>query len=203
MRTRTSGLLTAAILSVSLALTACSGSGDSAAKDKGTAADSTKAPSASGTASAGDPKENGSADAGIGLEAIDHPIATVTAKTGMEKDPAGTVKVDLLGLKRKDKLVVLTAAVTPTTTLSEPQSLFRVLGSNSWTPSLIDTVNLKQYSVVRAADGLLASNDLAVKAGSGQPMFVYAVFAAPPPDVTKIDVLFADSIPAFTGVPVQ
>ena len=42
-----------------------------------------------------------------------------------------------------------------------------------------------------------------VKAASGQPMFVYAVFAAPPADVTKINVLFADSIPALTDVPIQ
>lgn len=199
MRTSTSRLLVCAV-SVGLALSACSGSDDSTAKTSSTTSTAAGSPSATTTA---DPTENGSAAAGVGLEAMDHPIATVTAKTGMEKDPEGTVKVDLLGLKRKDKLAVLTAAVTPTTTYDEPQNLFRVLGSSSWMPSLIDTVNLKQYSVVRADRQMLASADLTVKAASGQPMFVYAVFAAPPPEVSKVNVLFSDSIPVFTDVPVQ
>lgn len=201
MRTRTSRLLVCAV-SVGLALTACSGSAKDEARPTTSATTSTASGSASVTSST-DPKENGSAEAGVGQEALDHPIASVRAKTGMEKDPAGTVKVDLLGLKRKDKLVVLTAAVTPTTTYTSPQNLFRVLGSNSWLPSLIDTVNLKQYRVVRADGRNLSSNDLVVRAGSGQPMFVYAVFAAPPPDVTKVNVLFSDAIPAFSDVPIQ
>ena len=201
MRTRTSRLLVC-VLGAGLVLTACSGGGEDNAKAQSSATTSAVAGSPSATGSA-DPQRNGSAEAGVGLEALDHPIATVTAKVGMEKDPAATVKVDLLGLKRKDKIVVLTAAVTPTTSLTEPQKLFRVLGSNSWLPSLIDTVNLKQYSVVRAGGRTLSSNDLVVQAGSGQPMFVYAVFAAPPPEVTKVNVLFSDAIPTFTDVPVQ
>jgi hypothetical protein len=188
---------------VALSLTACSGEEKGEPSDKGVSSPAASgSPSPSGSASA-DPEENGSAAAGVGLEALDNPIATVKARTGMEKDPEGTVKVDILGLKRKDKLLILTAAVTPTNSLAEPQSLFRVLGSHSWSPTLVDTTNLKQYSVVRAKGGRLASGDLSVKAGSGQPMFVYAVFAAPPADVTKINILFADSIPALTDVTIQ
>ena len=188
---------------VALALTACSGEEKEGPGDQGaTSAAANPSPSPSGSASA-DPEENGSAAAGVGLEALDNPIATVEARTGMEKDPEGTVKVDILGLKRKDKLLILTAAVTPTNSLAEPQNLFRVLGSHSWSPTLVDTANLKQYSVVRAKGGRLASGDLSVKAASGQPMFVYAVFAAPPTDVTKINILFADSIPALTDVAIQ
>jgi len=191
----------ATMAALALTATGCAGASDEqTAKETATAAVS----SASGSPSASaDPEENGSAAAGVGLEALAHPIATVEAKTAMEKDPEGTVKVDLLSLKRKDKLLILTGAVTPTTSLAEPQSLFRALGSHSWTPLLVDTTNLKQYSVVRARGSRLASGDLMVKAASGQPMFVYAVFAAPPADVTKINVLFADSIPALTDVPIQ
>jgi hypothetical protein len=111
--------------------------------------------------------------------------------------------VDVLALKRKDKLLILTAAVTPKNSLAEPQSLFRVLGNHSWFPKLIDTTNLKQYAVVRSGGSRLATSDLGVEAASGQPMFVYAVFAAPPADVTSINVLFADGIPALTDVPIQ
>jgi hypothetical protein len=186
-----------------LALTAagCSGATD----DQGAQETSTSAaPAASSSPSASaDPQENGSATAGVGLEDLANPIATVEAKTGMEDDPEGTVKVDVLGLARKDKLLILTAAVTPQNSLAEPQSLFGVLGSHSWMPTLVDTVNLKQYSPVRAKGGAMRTGDLTVKAASGQPMFVYAVFAAPPADVTKINVLFADSIPVLMDVPVQ
>ena len=34
-------------------------------------------------------------------------------------------------------------------------------------------------------------------------MFLYAVFAAPPPDVTTIDVQFFSSAPALTDVPIR
>lgn len=201
MRVRVISAATMTVLA--LTATGCSGSG-SEKETTGTSAVAPTSPSASTSAGASaNPEENGSAAAGVGLEALANPIATVEAKTGMEQDPEGTVKVDVLGLKRKDKLLVLTAAVTPQNSLAEPQSLFRVLGSHSWMPTLVDTVNLKQYSPVRAGGTSLRTGDLMVKAGSGQPMFVYAVFAAPPADVTKINVLFADSIPVLTDVPVQ
>jgi hypothetical protein len=188
---------------VALASTACSSEEKEGPGDQGAAsAAASPSPSPSGSASA-DPEENGSAAAGVGLEALENPIATVEARTGMEDDPEGTVKIDVLGLKRKDKLLILTAAVTPDNSLARPQNLFSVLGNHTWRPTLVDTVNLKQYSVVRAQGGRLASADLSVKAASGQPMFVYAVFAAPPTDVTKINILFADSIPALTDVAIQ
>ena len=195
-------LMSAATLAaLALTATGCSGASDGRG---GNEASTSAAPAASASASASaGPQENGSAAAGVGLEDLANPIATVEAKTGMEEDPEGTVKVDVLGLKRKDKLLILTAAVTPQNSLAEPQSLFGVLGSHAWMPTLVDTVNLKQYSPVRARGTSMRTGDLTVKAASGQPMFVYAVFAAPPTDVTKINVLFADSIPVLMDVPVQ
>lgn len=201
MRVRLLSAAVAAALAVTVA--ACSNGEQERPGPAAGGASSAATSSAPSSGPSADPEENGSAAAGVGLEALASPLATVEARTGMEKDPAGTVKVDILGLKRKDKLLVMTAAVTPKNSLAEPQSLFLVLGSHSWSPTLIDTANLKQYSVVRASGGRLASGDLSVKAGSGQPMFVYAVFAAPPAEVTKINVLFADSIPALTDVAIQ
>jgi hypothetical protein len=196
----------ACVAALALSVAACSSEEKSpAGSGSGTAS---AAPSASSGAAASaapsaDPQENGSAAAGVGLEALANPIATVEAKTGMEDDPEGTVKVDVLGLKRKDKLLILTAAVTPKTSLAERQSLFEALGHHSWFPKLVDTANLKQYSVVRSGGSRLSSGDLTVESASGQPMFVYAVFAAPPADVTSINVLFADSVPVLTNVPIQ
>jgi hypothetical protein len=196
----------AGVLALAVLMAGCS-SGEEADGTAGTStAASPSAPSPSGSTGAGssvDAQENGSADAGGGLEALANPVATVQAKTGMEEDPDGSVKVDVLALKRKDKLLIMTAAVTPRNSLAEPQSLFTVLGKHSWFPTLVDTKNLKLYSVVRSGGSRLSSKDLGVKAASGQPMFVYAVFAAPPADVTSINVQFADGIPALNDVPVQ
>lgn len=203
MRARILSASTAVAVAVALALTACSSEEKEGPGDQGASSPAASAsPSPTGSASA-DPEENGSAAAGVGLEALANPVATVEAKTGMEDDPEGTVKVDILGLKRKDKLLILTAAVTPKTSLAERQNLFEVLGDRSWFPTLVDTANLKQYSVVRSGGSRLSSGDLSVEAASGQPMFVYAAFAAPPADVTSINVLFADSIPVLTDVPIQ
>lgn len=120
----------------------------------------------------------------------------------MEADPKGTIKVDVLRLERKDKLLVMTAAVTPTNSLTGPTNLFRLLGDHSWRPRLIDSVNLKEYSPV-TGNGALTSESTNVSAASGQPMFVYAVFAAPPADVTTIGVLFADAVPTLSDVPIS
>jgi hypothetical protein len=74
---------------------------------------------------------NGAADAGVDPSNPGKPIASVTATTGMAADPRGTIKVDVLSLKRKDKLLVLTLQVTPTNSLSEPQALFTLLANSS------------------------------------------------------------------------
>jgi hypothetical protein len=103
----------------------------------------------------------------------------VSATVGMSDDPKAKLRVDVLSLKRKDKLLVLTLQVTPTHMLIGTQALFTLLRIRFWSPELIDSVNLKQYSVVKASSSL-ASSVTSVRATSGQPMYLYAVFAAPP-----------------------
>lgn len=158
-----------------------------------------------GTASSptADPSQNGAADAGVDPQQQGKPVATTTVPVGYKEDHKAKAKIDILSLKRSGKLLVLTAAVTPQLSDDSLQpTLFALMGNHSFDPSLVDSVNLKQYSVVGGA-GPMHSSDIAVRAGSGSSMFVYAVFAAPPADVAKLDVNFYDGVPTFVGVPIR
>ena len=135
-------------------------------------------------------------------EALANPLATVSAGVPIDGDPQASLKVDLLGLERQGKLLVMTAAVTPTNSLAKEQSLFGMLGQQSFRPQLVDPQNLKLYEVVRAG-GPLQSNDVGNQVPSGTPLVVHAVFAAPPPAVTAINVQVVEQVPTFTNVPIR
>ena len=149
-------------------------------------------------------QDNGAADAGIDANNPPQPIGTATVQIPISEDPKAKITVDVLSLRRKDKLLVLTAALTPTNSSDGAQAMFTLLGNGFWSPSLIDSVNLKQYSPVRVSGGgELMTSVTSVRAVSGQPMYVYAVFAAPPQDVTHLAVIFNSSVPVITGVPLS
>jgi hypothetical protein len=180
----------------------CSGSsseGGDPAKPSATA--SAAQPSQPAAATPDPAASNGAAQAGVDPDAP--AIASVTAAIGVDGDPKGHIKVEILSLKRKDKLLVMTARVTPTNTLTEPQFLYRVLGNHLWEPSLIDSVNLKQYGTVNSSGGPTKSGAVNVESVSGEPMYLYAIFAAPPAGVPSINVLFSDGVPILNDVPLS
>ncbi|GMA88273.1 hypothetical protein GCM10025868_35230 [Angustibacter aerolatus] len=101
--------------------------------------------------------------------------------------------------------MVLTMVLTPTIEPGgqrQTASLFDVFNQHVITPTLVDPVNLKQYRVVSGYSAL-QSDPTGVSASSGQPMFAYAVFAAPQDPIDAIDVQVADSLPRFTDVPIR
>jgi hypothetical protein len=119
----------------------------------------------------------------------------------LQGDTKATLRVDLLSLKRDGRVITLTAAFTPTHTLTEQMSLYNMLGDQGWQPTLIDVDNLKLYSVLSGGSaGRMQSNDLGDKVPSGAPLLVHAVFAAPPPGVTAVNVQVADQVPTFERV---
>lgn len=211
LRPRT--VLIAVLLPAALATAGCtadSGSGAGATTTATTAAGGTTTTAAGGTGTTGttaatvDPSKNGAAGAGVDPSNPGTPLATTTVPLPTAQDPDATLRVDILGLRRQDRLLLLTAAVTPTTTSSDARTLFAMLGQHTWTPKLVDTVNLKEYSAARAkSSSYLQTDDLGVSAVSGQPAYVYAAFAAPPADVTKMTVSFQSSVPPFPDVPLQ
>lgn len=155
------------------------------------------------TASSG---SNGSAQsarqAGVNPAELEDPIASVDAPISLDNDPEATLKIDVYELRREGELLYLTASFTPTNRLAESQRLFDLLGSQSWSPTLIDPMNLTRYSVVTAS-GSLKSNDTGVEAVSGEQRFVYAIFAAPPEHVDALDVIFAEGVPMMSQVPLS
>jgi hypothetical protein len=140
---------------------------------------------------------------GVDAEAFRNPLASVEVPMPLDGDQAAKVKVDLLGLKRQGKVLNLTAAITPTTTLSEDFNLYELVGKTTWKPRLVDVENLKLYSVVaNSSGGTLQSESIGDRVPAGAPLLVYAIFAAPPGNVSAINVQVADQIPAFENVPI-
>ncbi|MET8861644.1 hypothetical protein ABZW11_01685 [Nonomuraea sp. NPDC004580] len=120
-------------------------------------------------------------------------IATREAKTGAG-DMYGTARVDITSLRRQGKTVSLTWTVTAT---DGKVNLHNGMGRGPLDftvskVSLIDPVNAKRYRVARNGTGQDAECVCSGTQGqfleSGEASTLYAVFAAPPPDVTKVNV---------------
>lgn len=204
-RYRRAAGLAAGIVVLASAGACTGGSGDTAPSESPPPQSSSLAPPGSPSPGATSTASESSAEeAGVDLTQPIKPVATITQPFPVKDAADAEVTVDLLGLQRRDKLLVATFRFTPSTDTETTDSLYRWLGSKSWSPSLIDPVNLKRYTTVNTSgQGLLQSEYIGNRVGDGQPLFVYAVFAAPPADVTKLDVSFNDSFPLMKGVPLQ
>lgn len=76
---------------------------------------------------------------------------------------------------------------------------------NQWIPQLVDTKNLKVHDIVRAGDDRVATQTGSgtTPFAPGQTLYLYAVFAAPPQDVTTMTLKPSDGAAAITGVKIQ
>ncbi|MEV4562740.1 hypothetical protein AB0K12_03100 [Nonomuraea sp. NPDC049419] len=120
-------------------------------------------------------------------------IATREAKTGAG-DMYGAARVDITSLRRQGKTVSLTWTVTAT---DGKVNLHNGMGRSALdftvsNVSLIDPVNAKRYRVARNGTSedaeCVCSGTQGQFLESGEASTLYAVFAAPPPDVTKVNV---------------
>lgn len=211
VRTRATAAVVATLVA-GATLTACSSDQPTTAASSSTTAPSTTSAtsatgssagstSATSSSTASNTTANGAAAAGVtGQET---PVATTTLRYRSPYSQ-GKLTVGVLPLQRKGKLMTLVLRMTPT---AEPGgratiSLFDLLGQHSFRPTLLDNTHLKLYNVVTAS-GYLQSDDVGTQTTSGQPLYAYAVFAAPQDAITAIDVKAADSIPRFTDVPIR
>ncbi len=126
------------------------------------------------------------------------------------KHDDSTLRIDITQLKRTGKTVTLTWTVTNT---SADESWY--IGSNLGTDTLdfttsavalIDAVNGKRYRVARNGTGenaacVCSRVNQHLKAGGGA-MEMYAVYGAPPADVTKVNVEMGD-LGVFNDVPLS
>lgn len=171
--------------------------------------DPTSAPSQSTTAPSGAPttsapssvEASSAAQAGVDLTNLPAPIASATVAAKVNSDPDAKLTINLHQLRRTGKVVTATFSFQVTSTVAESDSLFDYLGQQSWWPYLVDTQNLKRHDVVVGGGARAKTDDLSAFA-PGQTLYAYAMFAAPPQDVTAVDVQMIGGAPTATNVPI-
>ncbi|MEO7557408.1 MAG: hypothetical protein ABIV94_12485 [Acidimicrobiales bacterium] len=185
--------LTIAVLAGMVALVgACGGGGgddtDAVSSPKTTA--STDA-GTTGTTTASDPRSGES-------------IATLTVAVDVER-PNDQVTFDVQSLTVEGPTMVLRFSATPdfeseddSTGISLSDVYYQQRAGAFF--QLIDRVNLKEYSVIYDAPNFWMSDD--IESLNGDPMFGYAVFAAPEDDLDVVDVVFRDNWPSLADVPI-
>lgn len=115
---------------------------------------------------------------------------------GSDRD---TVTVGVVGLEVDGEMQVLSLVFTPhfeSRAGNDTVSLSDMLGSSTFSPRLIDRKNLEIYIPLDAST--TSSSDLTT--GNGQPLYVFAVFAAPQDGAVNFDLQIDDS---WTSLPVS
>jgi hypothetical protein len=126
------------------------------------------------------------------------PLAEATLNPGAGK----SAKFAVLALKRRGKLLDLVLKVTlhSKDTAESYISIEEFIGSGDSAITLVDNVRLKRYLIVRdSKDQLLQPQAWIIKAD--EPETRTYTFAAPPADVTALDVALGGQ-PPFRDVPV-
>mgnify|MGYP001591560042 CR=1 FL=1 len=141
------------------------------------------------------------AQAGVDLTNLPAPVASATVAVTVDGDPNAKLTINLHQLRRTGKLVTATFSFQVASTVDQPRSLFNYLHDRSWWPYLVDTQNLKRHDVV-VGGGARAKTDDLDRFAPGQTLYAYAMFAAPPQDVTAMDVQMIDGAPTATNVPI-
>ncbi|MEU6778200.1 hypothetical protein ABZ912_03280 [Nonomuraea angiospora] len=146
-------------------------------------------------------------------EATEAPPQETRAIASREADVSaggqnGKARVDILGLKRQGRTLSLNWSITA---LDGKVNVHNGLGTATLdftvsAVSLIDPVNAKRYRVARNGTGQDAKCVCSGTQGQflekGQTSTLYAVFAAPPADVTKINIEMP-MIGVLTDVPIS
>ncbi|MDN6329065.1 MAG: hypothetical protein ACTHV2_02655 [Brachybacterium sp.] len=148
--------------------------------------------------------DDDAAAAGVDLSSLGEPVATAEIPATVEDNDDATMTVELFGLERRDDTVVATFAFTVNsdTGSQDAQQLYHFLGYTGWHPYAIDTVNLNKHGVLGGAK--VGQTDYqSTRFKPGQTFYAYASFAAPPEDVTAMDVMMVDGAPMATGVEIR
>ncbi|MBX6765600.1 MAG: hypothetical protein IRY90_00315 [Actinomadura rubrobrunea] len=117
-----------------------------------------------------------------------------------------TVDVKIHGLHRTGKLAVLTVSMTPHVpgeVDDDDISPYDINGGRGIYPYLVDTVNLKRHVLLKdAEDKELGSDDVFTDGRNNTPMYLRYIFAAPPENVSTMDVYLGEW-PPFRNVPLE
>lgn len=195
------------LVSGGLLLAGCSDDGPESSQ----ASEDTTASEESTTSAAGetaDEDDDEVSDSGAGVEDRDTE-AIVEQTVTLPESPDDGATVGIQSLTVEDETMVLRLVITPdfaSESDSEVVTLGEALGSSGFkfgvNLRLLDRSNLKEYSVVNTDGAWWASSSNDVGSTNGEPMYAFAVFAAPEDDIDTIDVRIHEQWPEFTDVPI-
>ncbi|OAA23145.1 hypothetical protein UG55_104011 [Frankia sp. EI5c] len=175
------------LLLLCLVVTGCSSSGS------GDDPEATPAPA--GSADSAD--SAGPAPGGASGAATAAPGTPAVSRTTRIQGAGGDVEVGFVELRVDGRLVQLDLLFTPRYAADPGKeiSLYEMAGRRDAAVSLVDTANLLRYTVVKDSDGAA----LGAAAGTTRTRNNVAVpasfaFAAPPPEVTAVDVYLNDRL---------
>ena len=204
------GLLGAVALLGTAAVTGCTiGSGDPDAGGTGEDGTGEDAASDGGGADTGEGSEGGGeqvVDEGSPVDLDDLPpaVASGTVPATVDGDPDAALTVSLHELRRDEKRVIaLFSFLVESTEEDEAYWLYDYLGAESWEPYLIDPVNLTKHLVLRDGAEAAMTDSQVADFRPGQTLRGYAMFAAPPEDVTAMDVMLVEGATIATGIEIR
>jgi hypothetical protein len=199
----------AAAVVLGLAVAACGG-GVKNSSARSSASSGTTGPVAGSqiTTGTGTIAESGTTTAATGATsgAATTALAQQTVKAPNSRD--GTVDIAILGLAVQGQLATLTARFSPHFPSAAPDDSISLydMSDNALDPrdvSLVDAVGLKRYLVVEDANNnSLGADEVNTEAVNNSSVIAHWTFAAPPPDVTKLDVELGP-FPPFNDIPIS
>ena len=134
-------------------------------------------------------------------------LGSITVPVDAER-PDDLVTIDVQSITVEGQVMVLRFSVTPDFASEDDAtgiSLFDVYTADA--PGafiqLIDRVHLKEYSVIYDPPNHWMSESTDVESRNGEPMYVFATFAAPEDPIDVVDVTFRDDWPTVVGVPIE
>ena len=131
-------------------------------------------------------------------------VATASVPATVEGDPDAALTVSLHELRRDGKrLIALVSFVVESAEEDEAYWLYDYLGDEIWSPYLIDPVNLTKHTVLRNGAEQAQTDSQGAEFRPGQTLHGYAMFAAPPEDVTAMDVMLVEGATPATGVEIR
>lgn len=144
-----------------------------------------------------DVEADSAAAAGVDVNDVGEPLATATIPATVQGDEDATMEVAVHSMVRDGDVVLGTFSfqVQSDARGVAPAWIYSYLGSRSWQPYFVDTVNLTRHDVVSGTGVEAATSSQKLKFLPGQTIYGYAVFAAPPPDVTTVTLSLVEGTP--------